>query len=208
MFALSGGKPHDFDLDATKTHETDLGFSEDAPEVGTMSRIGRVRVLFCRTGVWLGRLTRGKAMSVIEKDAEIVFPESKVAEWRAGVQKRREELFRRNWKNRRSVPALRSRQEEKNFEFVLEWYEEFDEVVARERERAAFMECAEAALRSINNYKQSLGEANVLLVLSDVEKTVKRGSEQSEELPGAISRSFVLDAGYTPRIVFIIELIL
>ncbi len=79
---------------------------------------------------------------------------------------------------------------------------------ARERERAAFMECAEAALRSINKYKQSLGEANVLLVLSDVEKTVKRGSEQSEELPGAISRSFVLDADYTPRIVFIIEFIL
>ena len=31
--------------------------------------------------------------------------------------------------------AMRSRQQEKNFAFVLEWYEEFDEVVARERER-------------------------------------------------------------------------
>ncbi len=75
-------------------------------------------------------------MSVTEKDNDIVFPESKVAEWRAGVQKRREELFRRNWKNRRPAPILRSRQEEKNFEFVLEWYEEFDEVVGRERERS------------------------------------------------------------------------
>lgn len=74
-------------------------------------------------------------MSVTELDSEIVFPESKLAEWRDGVQKRREELFRRNWKNRRPLPQLRSRQQEKNFEFVLEWYEEFDEVVARERER-------------------------------------------------------------------------
>ncbi len=74
-------------------------------------------------------------MRVTEKDNDIVFPESKVAEWREGVRKRREELFRKNWKNRRSVPAARSRQQEKNFEFVLEWYEEFDEVVARERER-------------------------------------------------------------------------
>ena len=74
-------------------------------------------------------------MSVSEKDNEIVFSESKLAEWRAGVLKRREELFRRNWKNRRSAPQVRSRQQEKNFQFVLEWYEEFDEVVARERER-------------------------------------------------------------------------
>lgn len=77
----------------------------------------------------------GDAMSVTEKDNDIVFPESKIAEWKEGVQKRRQELFRRNWKNRRPNPNLRSRQQEKNFEFVLEWYEEFDEVVARERER-------------------------------------------------------------------------
>ncbi len=77
----------------------------------------------------------GDAMSVTEKDNDIVFPESKIAEWKEGVQKRREELFRRNWKNRRPSPAIRSRQQEKSFEFVLEWYEEFDEVVARERER-------------------------------------------------------------------------
>lgn len=77
----------------------------------------------------------GGSMSVSEKDNEIVFSESKLAEWRAGVLKRREELFRRNWKNRRNAPNTRSRQQEKNFQFVLEWYEEFDEVVARERER-------------------------------------------------------------------------
>lgn len=74
-------------------------------------------------------------MSVSEKDNEIVFPESKLAEWREGVQKRREELFRKNWKNRRPNPQMRSRQQERNFQFVVEWYEEFDEVVARERER-------------------------------------------------------------------------
>lgn len=74
-------------------------------------------------------------MSVTEKDNDIVFPESKLAEWKEGVKKRREELFRKNWKNRRNAPNLRSRQQERNFQFVLEWYEEFDEVVARERER-------------------------------------------------------------------------
>ncbi len=74
-------------------------------------------------------------MSVSEKDNEIVFSEIKLTEWREGVRKRREELFRRNWKNRRSVPLVKSRQQEKSFQFVVEWYEEFDEVVARERER-------------------------------------------------------------------------
>lgn len=77
----------------------------------------------------------GDSMSVTEKDNDIVFPESKLAEWKEGVKKRREELFRKNWKNRRNAPNLRSRQQERNFQFVLEWYEEFDEVVARERER-------------------------------------------------------------------------
>ncbi len=74
-------------------------------------------------------------MSVSEKDNEIVFSESTLAEWKEGVRKRREELFRRNWKNRRVHPRQRSRQDEQGFQFVLEWYEEFDEVVARERER-------------------------------------------------------------------------
>lgn len=77
----------------------------------------------------------GSLMSVSEKDNEIVFSDSELAVWREGVQKRREELFRRNWKNRRANPLLKSRQQEKSFQFVVEWYEEFDEVVARERER-------------------------------------------------------------------------
>ncbi len=79
---------------------------------------------------------------------------------------------------------------------------------ARQRERAAFMECVESALRAANKYKNSFSEADVLTALSDTEKTVKRGSEQSEELPGAISRSFLLDVGYTPQIVFALEFIM
>jgi hypothetical protein len=74
-------------------------------------------------------------MNVSEKDSEIVFSESTVAAWKEGVLKRREELFRRNWKNRRANPQQRSLHDEKGFQFVLEWYEEFDEVIARDRER-------------------------------------------------------------------------
>ena len=74
-------------------------------------------------------------MSVSEKANEIVFSETKLVGWRAGVKARMEELFRRNWKNRRPTPQQKSRQQEKNFQFIIEWYEEFDEVVARERER-------------------------------------------------------------------------
>ncbi|MDR1519016.1 MAG: hypothetical protein LBU23_02585 [Planctomycetota bacterium] len=57
------------------------------------------------------------------------------AERREEVAKRREELFRRNWKNERHVPQLKSRQQEKSFQFVVEWCEEFNEVISRERER-------------------------------------------------------------------------
>ncbi len=102
------------------------------------------------------------------------------------------------------LPALRSEDDVPNGDAAaLLSVEEFN--AARERERAAFMSCAEAALRAANKYKNSLSEADVLLVLSDTEKTVKRGSEQSEELSGALSRSFLLDVGYTPEIVFTIE---
>lgn len=66
---------------------------------------------------------------------ECEITESKVLEWHQQVQKRREELFKRNWKNRRPALPLKSRHQEKMFQFVVEWYEEFDEVVGRERER-------------------------------------------------------------------------
>ncbi|MDR2391613.1 MAG: hypothetical protein LBE84_08050, partial [Planctomycetota bacterium] len=51
------------------------------------------------------------------------------------VSKRREELFRRDWRNERIIPLLKSRQQEKNFQFVVEWCEEFGEVIAKEREK-------------------------------------------------------------------------
>lgn len=75
-------------------------------------------------------------MSATDKDTDVVFSEEKLSEWRQGVQKRREELFRRNWKNRRPLLRHKSREQEKTFKFVVEWYEDFDEVVARERERS------------------------------------------------------------------------
>ncbi|MCC8166129.1 MAG: hypothetical protein LIQ31_08260 [Planctomycetes bacterium] len=74
-------------------------------------------------------------MSVSDKDNDIVFSEEKLKEWKEGVQKRREKLFRRNWKNRRASPHMRSLQAERSFQFVLEWYEESSKVVARDRER-------------------------------------------------------------------------
>ena len=58
-----------------------------------------------------------------------------VREWRRQVAEQREILFRRNWKNMRHLLALRSREEEEAFDFVLEWYEEFGDVVGREKER-------------------------------------------------------------------------
>lgn len=73
------------------------------------------------------------AVATQERSAEKL---ESISAWRAAVQARREELFRRNWKNRRTNPMLRSRQQERNFQFVVEWYEEYDEVVERERERA------------------------------------------------------------------------
>ncbi|MDR1612817.1 MAG: hypothetical protein LBT97_08535 [Planctomycetota bacterium] len=70
------------------------------------------------------------------KEEDAVFSEELVNGWRSGVLERREELFRKNWKNRRPVVPLKSRQQERTFEFVVQWYEEFEEVVGRERERS------------------------------------------------------------------------
>lgn len=94
-------------------------------------------------------------MSVTEKDNDTVFHETTVAEWREGVQRRREELFRKSWKNRRPSPQLRSRQQERNFQFVVEWYEEFDEVVAREREKSRLDKLIEKGL-DVNDPKYKL----------------------------------------------------
>ena len=105
------------------------------------------------------------------------------------------------------LPALKDEDDvPKGDEAALASLRKYNE--ARARERAAYMDCVEAALRAVNKYKNTLSEANVLTVLADAEKTLKRGSEQNEELSGAVSRSFLLDVSYTPQIVFTLEFIL
>ena len=73
--------------------------------------------------------------STIIEDQE-AFTKEQITDWRRRVKARRAELFRKGWKNDRPSVALRSRSQEQAFQFVLEWYEEYDEVVGRTRERA------------------------------------------------------------------------
>lgn len=71
-----------------------------------------------------------------EMVAELDAPSPEVVkEWKRQVAEQREILFRRNWKNQRQMVALSSREDEANFQFVVEWCEEFDDVVGREKER-------------------------------------------------------------------------
>ncbi len=55
--------------------------------------------------------------------------------WRREVEEKREELFRRNWKNRRNIPILKSKGEAEMFQFIIEWCDEYDELVDRNLER-------------------------------------------------------------------------
>ncbi|MDR3210567.1 MAG: hypothetical protein LBU79_01470 [Planctomycetota bacterium] len=70
------------------------------------------------------------------KSEETDFSKSYVESMRRGIEKRRQELFPKDWRNAHALMPLKSRQQEKSFQFVVEWYEEFDEVVGRERERS------------------------------------------------------------------------
>lgn len=63
------------------------------------------------------------------------FSAERVAQWRADIARRREELFRRNWKNGRSLLRLQSRDEAAAFQFILEWCDESTDVVGRDQER-------------------------------------------------------------------------
>jgi len=65
---------------------------------------------------------------------EVVTPEM-IATWKQDVAKMRERLFRRNWKNRRGAPGLVSRKNVQAFHFILEWVDEFGDVVGRQKER-------------------------------------------------------------------------
>lgn len=76
-------------------------------------------------------------MAAAEKKAADTegFSTELVKKWRQQVAEQREWMFRRNWKNVRQMLALRSKEQEEDFQFVVGWYEEFSEVVGRERER-------------------------------------------------------------------------
>ncbi len=65
----------------------------------------------------------------------IEFPPELVSRWRAQMEEQREMLFRRNWKNPRQIVLLKSREYEENYQFVLEWVDEFEDVVGRQKER-------------------------------------------------------------------------
>ncbi len=79
------------------------------------------------------------ATATIAREAEVDgFSKEEVSKWRRQVMEQRDLLFRRNWKNMRQVLALRSREEEAAFQYVLEWYEEFGDVVGRQKQRERF----------------------------------------------------------------------
>ena len=71
-----------------------------------------------------------------EIDVEVEFAPQEVKRWRAMVSVEREALFRRNWKNRKQVVPLSSREYEMSFQSLVEWCEEFNDVVGRKREKS------------------------------------------------------------------------
>jgi hypothetical protein len=78
-------------------------------------------------------MIQAEATEVCEEIVE--FPPELVSRWRAQMEEQREMLFRRNWKNPRQIVLLKSREYEENYQFVLEWVDEFEDVVGRQKER-------------------------------------------------------------------------
>ena len=74
-------------------------------------------------------------MDACAETKEMEFSEEQIMKWKEEMQARRTELFHRNWKNRRYVPQLKSRSQENDFKFVLEWHEESGEIISRDKER-------------------------------------------------------------------------
>jgi len=68
-------------------------------------------------------------------EAGLAFSAEDVSLWRKQVAEQRDLLFRRNWKNQRPKLKLKSKGEVESFAYIVEWCEEFDEVVGREKER-------------------------------------------------------------------------
>lgn len=63
------------------------------------------------------------------------FKPQEVETWRKEVIAAREKMFRKHWKNRRQIPNLISLEAARDFEFIVEWYDESDEVIDRAKER-------------------------------------------------------------------------
>ncbi len=80
----------------------------------------------------------GSALKEAEPDIASDFAPEQVRQWRRQVTEQRDKLFRQNWKNTRNIPALRSKEEDDAFTFVLEWYEEFGDVVGRQKQRERY----------------------------------------------------------------------
>lgn len=59
------------------------------------------------------------------------------AETRRAVMRRRDELFRSGWRNPRQLQPLTSRSQDHTFKFLIEWCEEFEEVMSKQRTRLA-----------------------------------------------------------------------
>lgn len=77
----------------------------------------------------------GGAAGVLDVEAEVAVGGNEAKAWRQAVVDRRIKLFRKHWKNRRQAPDLISLGEARDFEFVVEWYDESDDVINRNQER-------------------------------------------------------------------------
>jgi hypothetical protein len=61
--------------------------------------------------------------------------EGRSAAVREAVRQRRDELFRSDWRNPKEITPLLSRAEDNSFQFLIEWCEEYEEVMSKQRER-------------------------------------------------------------------------
>ncbi|MCX7936039.1 MAG: hypothetical protein N3A66_12365 [Planctomycetota bacterium] len=69
-----------------------------------------------------------------------------VAALRRKVAEYRDALFRRGWKNQRPKVRLKSRSEMQIFDSLVEWCEEFDEIVGKNQEKKYFDELIAAGI--------------------------------------------------------------
>lgn len=80
---------------------------------------------------------------------------AQVMKWRQQMEEKRFELFRTNWKNRRSKPGLQSWDDAKSFQFIVEWYDEFGDLVDRDKMRRRLDALIEMGL-DVNAPKEEL----------------------------------------------------